>query len=194
MSEYVFHGSHTAGLTCLQALSPLHNAPETRVVYLTGSRAYSLFYIWDAQHNLTARKHITCGLRNGFVHYQEQFPGQLRTFYEGVSGWVYSIARGADFGQVEGREEMWYCPHDAPIVRAEYIPDVYAAIQALQQCGLVQVSQADEPFRRELNRHLAEQIRQRALPETPDAPDALFYARFFPDAWALATWPQGSAD
>ena len=184
--EYVFHSSHEKGILSLKPVSPLHGAPETKVVYLSGSEAYSVFYIWDAEQNLTARKYVTCGLKNGVVTYQEQFPGQLEAFYKGVSGYLYCIEKTADMQPVANRENMWACPHEAPVARVEFIPDVYDRIMLYACEGLVCVTQADDAFRAELDEHLAAQFLHEDLPSQPDHPDSRFYARFFPRAWEKA--------
>lgn len=184
--EYVYHGSHKSGITRLEPVSPLHAAPDTKVVYLSGNEPYSLFYIWDAQRNRTPRKHVTCGLRSGVVHYQEQFPGQLEAFYKGVSGYLYHIEKTPDMIPVAEREEMWACPHAAEIARTAFIPDVYAEIMRHVRSGSVLVTQADEDFKRQLDEHLAAHILAENLLAVPQSPDARFHARFFPNAWALA--------
>lgn len=184
--EYVYHGSHEQGILSLKPVSPLHGSPDTKVVYLSGSAPYSIFYIWDAEHNLTARKYVTCGLKNGIVTYQEQFPGQLRAFYQGVSGYLYCIEKTADMQPVANRENMWVCPHEAPIARVEFIPDVYERIMLYVREGLVRVTQADDDFRAELDEHLVEQFLREGLINDPDCPNSRFYSRFFPRAWALA--------
>lgn len=184
--DYVFHGSHESGITRLLPLSPLHGSPETKVVYLSGSEAYTLFYIWDEEHNFTPRKYVTCGLKDGVAVYQEQFPGQLEAFYRGVSGYLYCIEKTGDMQPVASREDMWACAKEVPVARVEFIPDVYDRIMLCVQEGLVRITQAEPEFRRQLDEHLAQRIRSEGLLDAPDSPDARFYARFFPGAWSLA--------
>lgn len=186
MTQYVYHGSQESGIARLRPVSPLHGSPDTKVIYLSGSAAYSLFYIWDGTHNLTPRKHVTCALKDGVVQYQEQFPGQLRAFYQGVSGYLYRIEKTDDMRPVANREDMWACMREAPVAKAEFIPDVYERIMLYVREGVVRVTQADDDFRTQLDEHLAQQIRREGLLREPDSPDALFYARFFPRAWSLA--------
>jgi len=184
--EFVYHGSHASGIASLQPVSSLHGSPETKVVYLSGSAPYSIFYIWDAKHNLTSRKYVTCGLKNGVVHYEEQFPGQLRAFYQGVSGYLYSIEKTAEMFPVANRENMWACPHEAHVYAVEFIPDVYERIMRYADEGLVRISQASDEFKAEIDEYIAKEFLLKGLINTPEAPDALFYARFFPRAWSLA--------
>ncbi len=67
----------------MNQISKLHNSNQ-KVIYLTSNLAYALVYIWDSIKIGTKQKWITCGVKNGIVCYEEQFPAQLREFYEGV--------------------------------------------------------------------------------------------------------------
>ena len=66
----LYHGSAVEGLKILQPLSPLHSNEEKNVVYLSGNRPYSLFYIWGEDKTGSSYKYVTCGLRDGIVHYE----------------------------------------------------------------------------------------------------------------------------
>ena len=89
--KYFYHGSICAGIEQLDARSRLHNTGE-KVVYLTDNIPYALFYIWDEQRNEYSGKYVTGWMRDGVAWYEEQFPEQLKTFYKGVSGYLYCIA------------------------------------------------------------------------------------------------------
>ena len=86
-----YHGSCTPGIMLLEARSRLHNTEE-KVVYLTDNIPYALFYLWDEEHNGWSVKHVTGWTKNDIAHYEEQFPDQLKTFYQGVSGYLYCIS------------------------------------------------------------------------------------------------------
>ncbi len=56
--NYFYHGSIVSGIRKLEPFSVLHGF-DTRVVYLTDNIPYSLFYIWDKEHNHYEGKHVT---------------------------------------------------------------------------------------------------------------------------------------
>lgn len=182
----LYHGSIAEGIVSLQPISALHGAPERKVVYLSGSRAYSLFYIWDGKHNKMDKKYVTCALKNGVVHYEEQFPGQLKAFYQGVSGWMYRMDMDDSFCPVENREDMWYSPRTAHVQEVEFISDVYEEIMACVQQGLVQVHAISEEKKKLLDEHIVEFLKEKQLHLQPECQEAQFYAHFFPSLWEQA--------
>ena len=72
MKRYLYHGSIVPNITELITNAKSHDG-KSNVLYLTDSLPYSLFYIWDSKHNLKKGKHVTCGIKNGIVYYEEQF-------------------------------------------------------------------------------------------------------------------------
>lgn len=122
-----YHGSCTSGITQLEARSQLHNTQE-RVVYLTDSIPYALFYIWDTEHNACSTKHVTGWTKNDIAYYEEQFPDQLKTFYQGVSGYLYRISDSTDIKAVADRTNMFYCASETKVAEEIFIPDVYEAL------------------------------------------------------------------
>lgn len=119
-----YHGSCTPGIIQLEACSKLHNTAE-KVVYLTDNIPYALFYLWDEEHNGCTAKHVTGWTQNDVAYYEEQFPDQLKTFYQGVSGYLYCILDSANIKVVENRTNMFYCTMNAIVAETIYIPDVY---------------------------------------------------------------------
>ena len=119
-----YHGSCTPGILHLEARSKLHNTTE-KVVYLTDNIPYALLYLWDEEHNSCSVKHVTGWTKNDTAYYEEQFPDQLKTFYQGVSGYLYCISDSVSIKAVENRTNMFYCTTDATVAETIYIPDVY---------------------------------------------------------------------
>ena len=74
-NHYFYHGSSRKGIKSIWANSRLHGTNQD-VVYLTDNLCYALMYIWD-ENRLTTQKHVTCGIKNGILMYEEQFPNQL---------------------------------------------------------------------------------------------------------------------
>lgn len=178
----LYHGSVTAGLTELEPRSLLHGT-DTPVVYLTASPAYALFYIWD---EAKGRKHVTCWLKDGTVYYEEQFPGQLAAFYQGVSGCLYALGRDCGFKPMEERESMWYSTAPVSVGNCLEIPDVYTAIQEQIAQGKVVVVQMPEARRVELRERLITEILEKELLFDEESPDGRLYVRYFPEAWSAA--------
>lgn len=185
----LYHASSVSGIDTLKALSSLHGSPEKKVVYLTESLPYSLFYIWDSGHNKKPGKHVTCWLKDGIVYYEEQFPGQLRAFYKGVKGYVYSVHASESCERMPNRESMWFSRSDMKVEASVLIEDVYAEIMRYVQLGQIKVISFDEVPKekiRPLYDHMAQDILARGLLNQPDCADAVFYRTYFPAVWKSA--------
>lgn len=186
----LYHASFVPGIKTLNALSPLHGKPGTKVVYLTENLPYSLFFIWDAARNKKSGKHVTCWLKNGIVYYEEQFPGQLRAFYEGVSGYVYATDFCEEAAPMPERESMWFSLRDVPVHEIIFIEDVYAEIMkhaSLGQIRIIPFNEVSPEWIRQLYDHMEQDIIANGLLQQPDCPDAVFYRSFFPSVWEKAS-------
>lgn len=189
MSKYLYHGSSVAGIDQIRASSLLHGTDGTKVVYLTENRAYALFYIWDAEHNIKEGKHVTAWIRDGMVYYEEQFPEQLPTFYKGVSGYVYYVEGGESFRPVKDHESMWYDTKDADVVKVDYIADVYEELCRYERQGKLKVVRYNEVSASRIEMlytHFAEEIVSKNLLHTPDTANARFFQTYYKRAWELA--------
>ena len=141
--KYFYHGSIITGITQLEARSKLHNTEE-KVVYLTDCLPYALFYIWDAERNGCNDKHVTGWVKNGVAYYEEQFPEQLKTFYQGVEGNLYCISDGPDIKPVNGRENLFYCTNDVFVSKVEKITNVYEELLRCETEGMFSVLRYNE--------------------------------------------------
>lgn len=185
----LYHGSSICDLTELKPLSALHGSDETRVLYLTGSIPYALFYIWDQNHNKSSRKYITCGLKNGLITYEEHFPNQLKAFYQGVSGYLYVSEQDHNIETISNREDMYFSCGTVPVTEAIFIPDVYEAILHYEQADLVHVIRYNEMPQERLqllHDHITQLIVAQNLPFRPETELAQFYATYFPALWVRA--------
>lgn len=186
----LYHASSIPDIQTLKAFSSLHGSADEKVVYLTESLPYSLFYIWDAVHNKKPGKHVTCRLTDGIVYYEEQFPGQLRAFYEGVSGYVYITDSSEDVEPMPNRESMWFSRRDVPVDEVIFIEDVYSEIMKFVLLGKIRIISFDEvspEWIRQLYDHMAQQIIANGWIHQPDCPDSVFYRTFFPSVWKQAS-------
>ncbi len=189
MKNYLFHGSFASGIETLHATSKLHGTEDTMVVYLTANPAYALFYIWDAEHNKRTGKYVTCFIKNGKIYYEEQFPGQLKAFYQGVSGYLYCIHHTEDFARVEGWEDMWYSRKDAEIAEARYISDVYEELLKYEREGKLEVISYEKvaPERiKDLYEYIAQKLVNNGIVKQPNCEEAVFYRTYFEPVWRMA--------
>lgn len=186
----LYHASSIPGIEILNAVSPLHGEAGAKVVYLTENLPYSLFYIWDAEHNKKPGKHVTCRLQDGIVYYEEQFSGQLRAFYEGVSGYVYATDVCEDAAPMPERESMWFSRQNVPVSKTLFIEDVYAEIMkyaSLGQIRIIPFHEVSPEWIRQLYDHMVQQIIDSGWLQQPECPDAVFYRTFFPSVWESAS-------
>ncbi len=182
--EYLYHGSHTAGLKELKAQSKLHGTDKT-VVYLTDNIPYALLYIWDADHNGMPNKHVTAWVREGITYYEEQFSNQLRCLYSGVSGWLYHVEKN---DAVQNAEGMLYCEKDCLISKAEYIEDVYEKLLQQEKAGTFKVlryTEQTEARRLELFEKMIVGIMRADFYEANE-PKRYFMKKHFPMEWEEA--------
>ncbi len=186
MKNY-YHGSCISGITQLEARSRLHNTGE-QVVYLTDSIPYALFYIWDADHNGCSTKHVTGWTKNNIAYYEEQFPDQLKTFYQGVSGYLYRISESADIKDVADRTNMFYCTSDIKVAEEIYISDVYEELLKYEAEGLFVVLRYNKQSAKRQN-ELVEIMAQAIIREkfyTEDGQKQAFMKKHFFKSWEKA--------
>lgn len=182
-----YHGSHTSGIRELEARSLLHNTDE-KIVYLTDNIPYALLYVWDADHNKCIAKHVTGWTKNDIAYYEEQFPNQLRTLYQGVSGYLYCIPERADIKAVENRENMYYCNNNVSVSSAIYICDVYNELLKYEAEGKFVVARYnDQSAKRqeELIDFTAKGILRQNF-YTENEQKQIFMKKHFADAWKRA--------
>lgn len=183
----LYHGSAVAGLTELQPFSKLHQS-EQRVVYLSSGLPYVLLYIWDAQKTGYSRKWVTAWLKDGVAHYEEQFPGQLKAFYEGVRGYVYSVLPCESVQAMPQREDLFYSSECVKVCRRQEIPDVYQALLQCEREGrfkLLRFEEATYERQDELIDRIATYIRESNL-TGQDNEHSRFMRKYFADAWKRA--------
>ena len=185
--KYYYHGSSIPGITQLEARSRLHQAEE-KVVYLTDHIPYALYYIWDAARNGGTGKHVTGWVKNDIAYYEEQFPDQLQTFYQGVSGYLYCIAESPDIKAVENRPHMFYCTADAPVAKAIPIANVYEELlkyEAEGQFVALRYLQQSPERQSELIDLIAKAILRDGF-YAEDAQQRAFMKKYFSQAWQKA--------
>ena len=188
MGGLLYHGSKVSDIEILKASSILHGSNEN-VVYLTDSFPYALFYVWDEKRNIKKGKHITAWVKDGIVYYEEQFKGQLKAFYDGVNGYIYSVECKNQFLKVQDRESIWYSRKDTAPCRVTEITDVYQKILNYEQEGkikIVRFAETDAARIEMIYKNIADNIIKNGLLKKPDERDSIFYKRYFKAAWKMA--------
>lgn len=187
MQETLYHGSSVSDIDVLMPRSALHLSNE-RVVYLTSSIPYALVYIWDQHKTGSSKKWVTCWQSKGITYYEEQFPGQLRAFYEGVEGYLYTVGKSASFHPVSNRENMYFSLDPVAVEHKIHIPDVYQELCKFQQEGkfkLLRFQDAAPQKQAELVNRIASHIRTEVDMDTGNE-ESLFFRKYFKDAWKQA--------
>ena len=182
-----YHGSAVANLAELQPLSKLHQSEE-QVVYLSSHLPYVLFYIWDTEKTGSSRKWVTAWLKDGVAYYEEQFPGQLKAFYEGVRGYVYSVLPSDSIQSMPQREDLFYSTEPVKVYHTQEIPDVYQMLLQYEREGkfkLLRFEVASPEKQAELIDRIATYIRESNLLEQ-DNEHSRFIRKYFVDAWRNA--------
>lgn len=184
----LYHGSAVSALSELQPLSQLHNSNQ-KVVYLSSNIPYALLYIWDAAKTKCSKKWVTGWLKGGTAYYEEQFPGQLKAFYAGARGYIYSVLQSENMESVQQREDMFYSGTPVSVYRAKEIPDVYQELMRYEREGLFRVYRFEEapPEKQaELVDRIASYIKMSCL-HKQDNEQTRFMKRYFVHAWKKAT-------
>lgn len=185
--NYLYHGSSVHGITELKPCSKLHNA-DKRVIYLTDNVPYALLYIWDSNVIGYDCKHVTGWIKNGLVYYEEQFPDQLKMFYQGAKGYLYYIESNADFCPVEDRECMFYSLINAKICKLEFVQDVYGELIKYEKLGKIKILRYNEQTlqrQEELNNMILTAIIRSNFYENSEARRG-FYKKYFAEVWKKA--------
>lgn len=185
--KYFYHGSSIPEITQLEARSKLHNTDE-RVVYLTDCLPYALLYIWDAEHNENSNKHVTGWVKNDVAYYEEQFPEQLKTFYQGVTGSLYFISDNPEIKPIEGRDNLYYCPTDVSVSKVEKVLDVYKELlryEAEGQFIVLRYNEQSPERKQELTNLIASAIIQANFFEN-NQEQRDFMKRHFIRSWEIA--------
>ncbi|MBU1143395.1 MAG: hypothetical protein KKH92_07100 [Firmicutes bacterium] len=140
--QRLFHGSILKGIKCLKPISKFHEDDSKLVVYLTENLAYSLFYIWDEVKNNRIKKWVTCKIEDGVVIYEEQFSDQLKRFYDGVKGYVYTFKKDESFIRTQ-EEDMCISFSEADVDGCEEISNVYDRLIEYEMLGKVIIKRFD---------------------------------------------------
>lgn len=183
----LFHGSILKGIKCLKPISKFHEDDSKLVVYLTENFAYSLFYIWDGVKNNRVKKWVTCKIEDGVVIYEEQFSDQIKRFYDGVKGYVYTFKKDESFIRTQ-EEDMWVSFSEADVDGCEEISNVYDRIIENEILGKVIIKRFDNLSKTEKNKmivKMSDYIIMKGLLDI-DNEQSRFISSNHIDAWKYA--------
>ena len=183
----LYHGSFSGDIKVLKPISKCNDEENKKVVYLTQSREYALFYIWDKIHNDRKKKWVTCYIKDGIVYYEEQFSNQLYKFYNGVSGYLYFIDLISGVTKA-GEPLMWYTENEVNNLIIEKVENVYTEILKGEKDGKIVVHRYDELDKEQkllLDEKMAKCILMKDLINS-GCDDAAFMKKHHVDAWQLA--------
>lgn len=185
--DCLYHGSNVSGITELKANSKLHGT-EKMIAYATDNIPYALLFIWDENITGYSGKHVTGWIKNGITYYEEQFPDQLKTFYDGASGYLYHLNKSTGVQVVQNREGMFYSMSDIPVINSEYISDVYAELMKYDATGLFKVlryREQSDKRKNELIDLISDDIVEANF-YTDDNAHGIFIKKHFQEAWKRA--------
>ncbi len=185
--KLLFHGSIVPNIKTLNPISKLHDSND-HIVYLTANAPYALFYIWDGRHNKKEGKHITAWVKNGIAHYEEQFPDQMKKFYDGVKGYLYSVCYDESMNSVTNREMMYSCKSEVEVESVRFVENVYTELLKYEAEGKLKVVRfEDVPQDRiiELYEYMAKRIVDNHVLACPDGDEAVFYKTYFGEVWRM---------
>lgn len=183
----LYHGSINSNIVKLFPISNGNQNTKDRVVYLTESREYALFYIWDVVHNNRDKKWVTCFIKDGIVYYEEQFSNQLYKFYNGVKGYIYNVDIDSNFNKAK-EPSVWFSLNEVEISGIEYISNVYLEIEKAEKNGLVKVFRYDdlsEEDRYKIDKKMSDYIILKHL-LFEDNDDSKFMRENHINAWKMA--------
>ena len=176
-----YHGSPTGGLTVLRPHLSEHGRP---LVYLSASKPVAAFYLCKRPYMW-----YTYGFDpDGTPVYTEAFPGQLRGFYGGLPGYLYTCKGDFSVSELKGIPTAAVSTETVPVSACEPVDDALSLLQGYESAGLLRLRHyetlTDE--QKEGQRYMVlSTIHHHRLLEGKH-PLAPFVRETFPDIWAQA--------
>lgn len=172
----LYHGSATGGIATLRPSLSNHDKPY---VYLTDCPALAVIYAHNA---LTPPNGwFSYYFKDGALHYDEYFPGQLEEFYQGFGGYVYAC-------ETEGLERLDKMPwvylsrEPVPVREVRFIPRLLDELLALEEAGRLILHRYEDHSEKKLEVIRRMTLREiEALKETPDEEYEGFLRLHYPE-------------
>ncbi|HIZ20005.1 MAG TPA: hypothetical protein H9674_04010 [Firmicutes bacterium] len=183
-----YHGSPTGGLTTLLPHASEHGKP---LVYLSLSKPVAALYLWKRPYTW-----YTYGFDpQGVPVYTESFPGQLRRFYHGLSGYLYTCEGDFSSDNPTGIPVAAVSEKPVPVSGCERVTDALVLLQACAAQGSLRLRYYEELTPEEKQgqrRMIAEEIRRLRLWQER-SPLAEFIKGTFPSVWEETLRSAGQA-
>jgi hypothetical protein len=177
-----YHASNIEGLKEILPLSESKNK-EDKVAYFTTVRLCALSYLRDMEVN-----HVTVGVGDdNMPECHEFFPDQLRTMYQGRSGYLYTCENNGSITMAQSAT-IWSSKVPVDVVKMEYIDDVYDHIMIEMVAGnvrLISYESLSEKTKQEYTIGMKDFILERNL-LTANSAQSRFWAKYYPKAWKMA--------
>ena len=190
MSNFLYHGSYTKGLTQLRPFSKSHNTIKKSVVYLTPNSTYALLYIWNRPY-----KWVTFDVDDdGILVFKEVFEHQLFEFYNGISGYIYECyANNPDICKTH-INCVYNSEKTIPITGYQTIENVYNEILNREKQGEIRISRystLSNEEKQKISTDTVRAIHMQKLLATSDESDVEkqlinFVKDKFPNEWEIA--------
>ena len=179
-----YHASNIKGLKEILPLSESKNKDDKdKVAYFTPVRVCALSYLRDMEVN-----HVTIGVSdNNVPECHEFFPDQLRTMYQGRSGYLYTC-ENTDSIKPAQSAGIWSSKEPVVVAVTEYIEDVYDHIMmeiAAGNARLISYESLSEETKQKYTIGMKDFILERDL-LTVDSAQSRFWAKYYPEAWKMA--------
>jgi len=179
-----YHASNIGGLKKIFPLSESKNKDDNdKVAYFTTVRLCALSYLRDMDVN-----HVTIGVAaDGVLECLEFFHDQIRTMYQGRSGYLYTCENN---GNITAAQSASIYSSKVPIdvAKVEYIDDVYDHIMKEIAGGSVRFISYESLTEEEKQEHtvgMKNFILERNL-LTANSAQSRFWAKYYPEAWKMA--------
>lgn len=172
----LYHGSDVPGLTVLKPFTSNHGTPY---VYLTDHPTLALLYAFNAVGRPGG--FFTYWFdKQGQLIYDEYFPDQLRTMYQGKSGWVYE-AQAEDLPQLDKMPWVYLSASPAAVTNAAFIPDLYEALTQAAADGRLVWNRYDDLSEKAREGH--RQVVRRSLAGHEDDAYTAFLQQHMPEVF-----------
>ena len=179
-----YHASDIEGLRKILPLSESKNKEEKdKVAYFTTIRVCALSFLRDKEVN-----HVIIGVGNDNVlECTEFFHDQLRTMYQGRSGYLYTCENNGSI-TVAQAAHIWSSKEPVNVIETEYIDNVYDHIMqeiTTKNLRYISYESLSEKTKHENTINMKNFILERNL-LTVNSAQSRFWEKYYPEAWKMA--------
>ncbi len=178
MEEVLYHFSHQGGL---KELRPHKSSHGKEYVYATWSKELGLLFASNKDHG---DFDATYGINQDKIpFYKEGYKDALKECFSGVDGYCYTVPADTFEHKTSFSGEL-VSETAVPVLKSEYIPDLYDAIMSAEKSGKIIITLFDEhndQFNAQFREKLRRMITDCHLPEHKESQLYSFVQRKYPD-------------